>query len=179
MILSLAATALVLAVTPAAWAGRAADVAVQPVEGSQGPAVRRVVVRAVRARGWRVTTQIPKAAGTGQYYTWAREVGLRAFVSTEVENLGRRQRATFLVWSGHSGSIVGRWTVTASAGQLPRAVARGFGPRLGRSLRRAKLPPEWRQLGPGPVQRIDAGIAQDEDIRAYHAGRRRSRLLLR
>jgi hypothetical protein len=138
------------------------------------------VARAVRARGLRVTTEIPRAEGTGQYYTWARELGLKAFVSSELENLrGRRQRATFLVWSGHSGGIVGRWTVTAGAAQLPRAVARGFWPRLGPSLRRAQVPPEWRQLGPGPTQHIDAGLAQDESIRAVHAGRRRTPLMLR
>ena len=179
MILSLTAAAVAMTVAPPARAERRADVAVQPIDGAEGRVLRRIVVRAVRARGWRVTTEIPKAAGTGQYYTWAREAGLRAFVSSELESLGRRQRATFLVWSGHDGGIVGRWTVTASTRQLPRIVARGFGPRLGASLRRAQLPPEWRQLSPGPTQRINAGIAQDEAISGVHAGRRHARLLMR
>jgi hypothetical protein len=181
VIASLAATTLAVTVVAPAHAARRAYVAVQPIDGPPGgPQLRKVVVRTVRARGMRVTTEIPKAEGTGQYYTWARELGLKAFVSSELETLrGRRQRATFLVWSGHNGAIVGRWTVTAAAAQLPRAVARGFWPRLGPSLRRAQVPPEWRQISPGPTQRINAGLAQDEDIRAVHAGRRRTPLLLR
>jgi hypothetical protein len=172
----LAATAT-LAGPGSAWARP--EVAIQPIDGASGPAVRKVVVRAVRAHRMGVTTGVPKAAGTGQYYTWAREAGLRAFVSSEVENLGRRRRATFLVWSGHNGGIVGRWTVTARKEQLPTAVARGFWARLGPSLRKSRLPAEWRPVGPGPTQRIDAGLAQDEDVRGYHAGRRRTSLLLR
>ena len=88
---------------------------------------------------------------------------------------GRRQRATVLVWSGHDGAIVGRWSVVAASAQLPRVVARGFWPHLGRSFRRAKLPPEWRQMTPGPTQRIDAGIASDDSITGLHVGRRRPR----
>ena len=178
VIASLAAIALAATAIQPAQAARRAYVAVQPIDG--GSSLRKVIVRAVRARGMRVTTEIPKAEGTGQYYTWARELGLKAFVSSELETLrGRRQRATFLVWSGNTGGIVGRWTVTAGAAQLPRAVARGFWSRLGPSLKRAQVPPEWRQIGPGPTQRINAGLAQDEDIRAVHAGRRRTPLMLR
>ncbi|HEY0709588.1 MAG TPA: hypothetical protein VGG33_22445 [Polyangia bacterium] len=142
------------------------DVAVQPVVGESRGLIRRQIARTVRAKGMRVTTEVPQAEGTGQYYTWARELGLRAFITGEVESLGRRRRATFLVWSGHNGSVVGRWTVTAPAKQLPRAVARGFWPRLGRSFKRAQLPPEWRQpkMTPGPTLRIDAGLAQDETV---------------
>lgn len=168
--------AAVVAPSPASAAQRPA-VSVQPVEGAKGAAqVRRIVARTVRARGLRVTTEIPKAAGTGQYYTWARELGLRAFVTGELVQLSRkRQRATFLVWSGHDGAVVGRWSVTAPERLLPKAVARGFWPRLGRSFKRAHVPPEWREYGPGPTQRIDAGFAQDESITGYHAGRRRLR----
>ncbi len=156
----------------------------QPVDGVRvdGPgknAVRRAVVRSVRSRGLRVTTDIPKAQGTGQYYTWAREVGLKAFVSSEVIQIGRRRRATFLVWSGHDGAVVGRWTVSARPQELPRVVARGFWPRLGPSFRKAQVPPEWRQIGPGPTQRIDAGRGDDETIAGHHLNRRRRPLSLR
>jgi hypothetical protein len=154
------------------------DVSVQPVVGENRGVIRRQIARTVRARGLRVTTEVPLAEGTGQYYTWARELGLRAFVTGEVETIGRRQRATFLVWSGHNGSVVGRWSVTAPASRLPRAVARGFWPKLGRSFKRAHLPPEWRQpkLTPGPTLRIDAGLAQDESVEGRRfASRRRVR----
>lgn len=161
--------ALVVVATPSRVLARA-EVSVQPLTGAPGTQLlRREVAKVVRQRGLRVTTRVPQAEGTGQYYTWARELGLRAFVSGEVESLGRRRRATFLVWSGHTGSVVGRWTVTAPAKRLPRAVARGFWPRLGRSLRRAQLPDEWRQRDmlapPGPTLRIDAGLAEDESVR--------------
>jgi hypothetical protein len=179
MLLLLAVGALAGGVSRSAVAARKPEIAVQPVEGRGGQVLRRVLVRTVRARGLRVTTEIPKAEGTGQYYTWAREVGLRAFVSSELENLGRRQRATFLVWSGSSGGVVGRWTVTAPTKKLPRAVARGFWRRLGTSFRRAQLPPEWRQMAPGPTQRINAGLAQDEAIGGTRAGRRQISPLLR
>jgi hypothetical protein len=157
---------------------RRPEVAVQPVVGGSGEVaqkVRREIARSVRSRGLRVTTDIPRAEGTGQYYTWAREAGLRAFVSTELMGRGRRQRATLLVWSGHDGAIVGRWSVVAAKDNLPRVVGRGFWPHLGRSFRRAKLPPEWRQMTPGPTQRIDAGLASDDSITGLHVGRRRPR----
>jgi hypothetical protein len=155
------------------------EISVQPVVGESRGTLRKQVARTVRARGLRVTTEVPLAEGTGQYYTWARELGLRAFVTGEVESLGRRRRATFLVWSGHNGSIVGRWTVTAPAKQLPRAIARGFWSHLGRSFRRAYLPPEWREqkVTPGPTMYIDAGLAQDGSVegRRFASSRRRGR----
>jgi hypothetical protein len=154
------------------------EVAVQPVVGGTSAVatkVRREIARSVRRRGLRVTTDVPQAEGTGQYYTWAREAGLRAFVSTEVMGRGKRQRATLLVWSGHDGAIVGRWSVVAPSARLAQVVGRGFWPHLGRSLRRTKLPPEWRQIGPGPTQYIDAGLASDDTITGLHVGRRRPR----
>ncbi|HEY0712911.1 MAG TPA: hypothetical protein VGF45_09575 [Polyangia bacterium] len=180
-LLRLAAAFLAAGVTVSAASEAFArpEISVQPVVGEVRGQIRRQVARTVRARGLRVTTEVPAAEGTGQYYTWARELGLRAFVTGEIEKLGRRQRATFLVWSGHNGSVVGRWTVTAPAKQLPRAIARGFWPRLGRSFKRAYLPPEWRQqkLPPAPTMRIDAGYAQDESVegRRFASGRRRIR----
>jgi hypothetical protein len=152
-------------------------VSIQPVHGTGGPQVRATVLRLVRRKGYRVTTGVPHATGTGQYYTWAREAGLTAFVATELVPVGRRgqrRRATFLVWSGHDGSIVGRWTVTAPARALPGAVARGFWRHLGRALVRAEPPPEWRQMSPGPTLRIDASSSHDGDIggKGVYAGRR-------
>jgi hypothetical protein len=148
-------------------------VSVQPVVGPGGPQVRATVLRLVRRKGYRVTTGVPRATGTGQYYTWAREAGLTAFVASELVPLGRsgrRQRLTFLVWSGHDGSVVGRWTVTAHARALPRAVARGFWRHLGRALARAEPPAEWRQMSPGPTLRIDASASHDGAISGKTAG---------
>ena len=148
------------------------QVSVQPMSGPAGPQVRATVVRIVRRKGLRVTTGIPQASGTGQYYTWAREVGVKAFVAADLERRGKRERATFLVWSGNSGSIVGRWTVTARTGALNQVVARGFWRHLGRAVRRAQAPVEWRDMAPGPTLRINAAARHDGEIVGMHAGRR-------
>jgi hypothetical protein len=171
---SAVATALVSLSLPAPLlAARAPMVSVQPLEGRNGERVRREVARVVRGRRFRVVTEVPKASGTGQYYTWARELGLTAFVVGELQSLGRRQRVTFLVWSGHDGSVVGRWTVTAASEKLPTTVARHFWRRLGPALRRARAPGEWRDPGPGPTIRIDASSRQDDDIVGVDVRRRR------
>ncbi len=163
---------VLLAPVPA-QAARAKMVSVQPLEGRNGERVRREVARVVRGRRFRVVTEVPKATGTGQYYTWARELGLTAFVVGELVNLGQRQRVTFLVWSGHDGSVVGRWTVTASSSKLPTTVARHFWRRLGPALRRARPPGEWIEPPPGPTIRIDASSRQDDDIVGADIRRRR------
>src|SRR5687767_11076131 len=91
LIFAIAALALAMLAAPAALARP--RVSVQPIEGVGGAAVRATVVRVVRRKGMRVTTGIPRAEGTGQYYTWAREVGVKAFVAGELETRGKRQRA--------------------------------------------------------------------------------------
>ena len=153
--------------SPPALAARG-RVSVQPMTGEGAPRLRAQVVRLCRSKGMRVYTEIPTASGTGQYYTWAREVGLTAFVTGELHTVGRRKRATFLVWSGHNGSVVGRWSVTATPAALPQAVARGFWTRLRPAFMRAKPPAEWRELGPGPTMRINAGASYDGDIAGSH-----------
>jgi hypothetical protein len=170
---ALAGSLVFLAAPERLWASRARMVSVQPLEGQNGARVRREVARVVRGRRFEVVTEVPKASGTGQYYTWARELGLTAFVVGELVNLGRRQRATFLVWSGHDGSVVGRWTVTAPADKMPTTVARHFWRNLGRALRRARPPGEWIEPSPGPTIRIDASSHQDEDIAGVDLRRRR------
>ena len=134
----------------------------------------------MRARGLRVTTEIPKAEGTGQYYTWAREVGLRAFVSSELETLGRRQRATFLVWSGSQWrrrrTLDGDRAHQAAAPDGGAGILAATGPFLSPGPAAARMARKW---GPGPTQRINAGLAQDEVIGGTRAGRRRISPLLR
>ena len=173
--LSFAIAVLALAMLAAPAALARPRVSIQPIEGVGGAQVRATVVRVVRRKGLRVTTGIPRAEGTGQYYTWAREAGVKAFVAGELETRGRRQRATFLVWSGNSGSVVGRWTVAGRTGTLPRQVARGFWRHLGRAVARAQPPAQWREMSPGPTLRINAGSRFDGDIVGSlpaHAGRR-------
>ena len=132
--LRFAIAVLALATLSASAAEARPRVSIQPIEGVGGAQVRATVVRVLKRKRLRVTTGIPRAEGTGQYYTWAREAGVKAFVAGELETRGQRQRATFLVWSGNSGSVVGRWTVVGRTGQLPRQVARGFWRHLGRAV---------------------------------------------
>jgi hypothetical protein len=170
---ALAAGGLSLASPGPALAARAPMVSVQPLEGRNGARVRQEVARVVRGRRYRVVTEVPSATGTGQYYTWARELGLTAFVVGELVEVGRRQRVTFLVWSGHDGSVVGRWTVSATREKLPATVAKNFWRRLGPALRRARPPREWTEPPPGPTIRIDASSRQDDDIMGVDIRRRR------
>ena len=137
-----------------------------PSRASAGAAVRATVVRVVRRKGLRVTTGIPRAEGTGQYYTWAREVGVKAFVAGELETRGQRQRATFLVWSGNSGSIVGRWTVVGRTGQLPVRWPAGSGATWGGP---------WRGRSPRHrLARAGAGThLADQRRLCFRRGRRR------
>ena len=171
--LSIAAAAVLFTAVPAARAARA-RVSVQPIAGEGGAKVRDEVARVCRRRGYRVFTEIPAASGTSQYYTWAREADLTAFVSGELESVGRRQRATFLVWSGRTGAVTGRWSVTAPPAELRRAVGRDFWRRLGRAMQRARPPAHLRNLSPGPTIRIDASSIHDGEVAGSHySGRRR------
>ena len=83
-------------------------VSVQPLEGRNGERVRREVARVVRGRRFRVVTEIPKATGTGQYYTWARELGLTAFVVGELIRAWAAASAS-PSWSGRGTTA--RWWV--------------------------------------------------------------------
>jgi hypothetical protein len=140
-------------------------IAVTPFEGPNGTALRAEVVRVVRSRGFRTETDLGKASGTGQYFTWAQERGLAAFVAGDLETFGKkRQRLTFLVWNGHDTSVLGRWTVTGTMKQLPRTIAREFWKRLGPALQRAEAPGGSTPLPPAPPMRIDASSAYDDNV---------------
>jgi hypothetical protein len=160
--------ALLLAVaSPAPAARRSSEgrgrlVSIQPFEGAGGEQLRRLLVRQTRARGFRVSTSIPRVDGTVQYVLLAREHDLAAFVTGDLEPRDptpatRRRSITFLVWNGSTGSVLARWTVTAPPKQLPRAVARGFWRRLGPALVTAHAPPLPLDRSPAPTMFIDAG----------------------
>jgi hypothetical protein len=137
-------------------------VAVQPIAGNVGPALRAQISRILQQRGVRVLTSLPAVSGTSQYPEMASEHRLAAFVVTDVTERGHSANVTFLVW--HSdGSVAGRWSVWASDKKLPRAVAKGFWKQLGRPLSECKAPPR-EDLGPAPPMRIDAGSPLDEPI---------------
>ncbi|MES1204388.1 MAG: hypothetical protein ABUS79_00490 [Pseudomonadota bacterium] len=166
------------AMSPPAVAARAAKgtrgrgakvVAVQPVDGPNTDSTRNLrslVVRIVRGRGFRPMTSLPRYESTGHYPGLARDHHLNAFVTTEVEDRGRWQRVTFLVWDGVSGSIRGRWTASAPANTLPRTVGRGFWTHLGPALKKASAPPLSPFNDQAAPMRIDASDGMDEPIAA-------------
>jgi len=137
-------------------------VAVQPIAGNVGPALRAQITRILKSKGMRVLTSLPAASGTSQYPDMASENRLAAFVVTDVTERGHSANVTFLIW--HSdGSVAGRWSVWASDKKLARTVAKGFWKQLGGPLSECKAPPS-ADPGPAPPMRIDAGDPLDEPI---------------
>jgi hypothetical protein len=137
-------------------------VAVQPIAGNAGTTVRGTVTRIVRLHGYHTLTTLPAYEGTGQYPGLARENNVRAFVTADLEERGSRRALTFLVWSGSTGSVVGRWSVAAPGPGLLAAIDAGFWRNLGPALVRAKAPPS-SELDEAPPVRIDA-VSEDDAI---------------
>lgn len=144
------------AAAPVAHVRPGLRVSVQPFEGELGPALRGQVARLLRGHGCRVVTTLPRVAGTGQYPGLARDHRLAAFVTGDLEEGRGRQSITFLVWDGASGSVLGRWTTSAAAKKLPKAVAKGFWKALGPRFEGAQAPPS-DELEPAPPMYVDAG----------------------
>jgi hypothetical protein len=143
--------------------GSGARVAVQPFDGEVGPALRDDVVRTLRSRGYRIITSIPRADGTGPYLSLAQDHQLTAFVTGDVETHRSRQSITFLVWSGATASVVGRWSATAPPKRLRRTVARGFWKHLSKALAAAQAPPRPELEQAAPMY-IDASYGNDAPI---------------
>ena len=138
----------------------AGRVSVQPFDGDVGPALRDDVVRALRVHGFHTITSIPRTGGTGPYLSLAQEHNLSAFVTGDVEARGSRRSITFLVWSGATASVIGRWSAAAGQKQIRRAVARGFWKHLAKALAAAQAPPR-NEFAPAPPLYIDASYADD------------------
>jgi hypothetical protein len=151
-------TALVLVLATseqALGAAAAARVSIQPLDGAIGSSLRQQIARLVRGHGFQVVTSIPRVDGTGQYLALARDHRLTAFFCGDLEEHRTRQTLTLLVWDGAEGSVLGRWSASGPARQLPKLLAKGFWKHLGSALERAKAPPS-DTLAPAPPLRIDA-----------------------
>jgi hypothetical protein len=133
-----------------------AKIAVQPLEGTNGPALRALVSRIVRGRGFRAVTNVPRQDGTGQYPQLARDGHLTAFVTGDLEEKGKWASVTFLVWNGLTGSVLGRWTASAPVATLGNAVGKGFWRHLGPAMKKAEAPPLPLDQQQAPAMRIDA-----------------------
>jgi hypothetical protein len=137
-------------------------IAVQPISGTMGPALRGQLARLLQQKGFRVLMSLPPASGTSQYPGMAHDNRLAAFVVTDVTEHGHSATVTFLVWHSE-GEVVDRWTVWAPDKKLWRAVAKGFWLHLGRALSDCKAPPS-DDLAPPPPMHINAGDPLDEPI---------------
>lgn len=154
-------------------AAAAPRVAVQPFSGPrpENEQVRRIVARIVAKHGFRVLTSIPAVSGTGQYPQLARDKDVKAFVVADTDVRGQRVSATFLIWQGVDGSVVGRWEMAASKKKLAQIIGKGFWKRLGPAVEKAMAPPST-YLPPAPTVRIDASSPYDDDLRGRRLGSR-------
>lgn len=145
-------------------------IAVQPVDcpthaNMNMAALRALVVRIVRGRGFRTVTSLPRYEGTAQYPGLARDHHLAAFVTADLEERGSTwQRITFLVWNGATGSVLGRWSASGQSTTLGRTVGRGFWAHLGPALAKAEAP-GGPGLAPAPTMRIDASDRDADNAR--------------
>jgi hypothetical protein len=152
--------------------GNGAKVSVQPFGGPNAEPLRgaeplrALIARIVRGRGFRAMTTLPHYEGTGQYPGLARDHHLAAFVTADLEERGNWQRITFLVWNGLTGSILGRWTTSAPAPVLARAVGRGFWQHLGPAMLKAEAPALPLELQQAAPIRIDASASNDSTSHA-------------
>jgi hypothetical protein len=150
-------------------------VAVQPEESGGGPSVRDQVARIVRAKGFRVNLAMPAATGTTQYVIWAREHAVTAFVVTELQTWGKGKygKATFLVWNGVDGAVIGRWSVSSPMKKMWKAIAKDFWKRLGPALEFAQPPDSEVPVGEAPPMEIDASSSYDDSVVSSGGFRRR------
>jgi hypothetical protein len=139
-----------------------ARVSVQPFNsrGDLGPVLREQISRLLRARGYQVVTMLPRVGGTGQYLTLAKDNRLTAFVTADLEEGRHRSCVTFLLWDGATGSVQGRWSVSAAAKRLPKAIAKGFWKYFGPRFEGVQPPPS-DVLEPAPPMYVNAGTPLD------------------
>jgi hypothetical protein len=141
---------------PAARVPPGLRVAVQPINGELGPKMQGQIARLLRGRGCRVVTSLPRVGGTGQYLTMARDHRLAAFVAADIQEGRHRHSITFLVWDGASGSVRGRWSISAAPKNLQKAIAKGFWKALGPRFEGVQAPPS-DHLAPAPPMYVNAG----------------------
>ncbi|HVZ70989.1 MAG TPA: hypothetical protein VHJ20_01330 [Polyangia bacterium] len=154
----LAALSATPAVAQPAHAG--ARVSVQPIEGEHGESVRGQIARLLRGHGYRAVANLARVSGTGQYPELARDNKLTAFVTADLEEGRHRAAITFLVWDGATGSVQGRWSVSAAPKGLGKAIAKGFWKALGSKLD-ALEPPPSDELEPAAPMYVNAGEPLD------------------
>ena len=147
---------LVARAGPVAAQAASARVAVQPLDGTAGAALRQQISRLVRGHGFQVLTSIPRVRGTAQYPEIARDHRLAAFVTCDLEEHRTRRTLTILIWDGARGDVLGRWSASGSAKAVAKALAKGFWKHLGPALEKAQAP-ESDEVAPAPPMRIDAG----------------------
>jgi hypothetical protein len=135
-------------------------VSVHPFGGDLGPALQSQIARILKGHGFRVMTTLPRVSGTGQYLTLAKDNRLTAFVTGDLEEGKRRDTITFLLWDGATGSVQGRWSVSAAPKKLPKAIAKGFWKTFGPRFEGLQPPPS-DELEPAAPMYVNAGEPLD------------------
>jgi hypothetical protein len=132
-------------------------VAVLAFDGDGSGPVRKQVIRALRARGFRVNAGLRPVDSAGQYREMAETLGLAAYLDGEIRTDGDLGSATIRVRSGRTGTHVLTATFTADRRKLGAEVGKDLWRRLGPVLAQASADasrPHKREHTP---MRINAG----------------------
>lgn len=136
--------------------------------GDDAGAVRRQVLRVLRAKGLRVNAGLRPVDSAEQYREMATTLGLVAYVHGEVNGDGDDESATIHVRGGRTGLRIASATFSGGRRELPGNVGKELWPQMGGAFARAcndAGKPRKNERGP---MRINAGtpiedtpVAQD------------------
>jgi hypothetical protein len=134
-----------------------AKVAVMAFSGGDAEAVRRQVLRVLRAKGLKVNAGLRPVDSAEQYREMAGALGLVAYVHGEVSGDGDDESATIHVRGGHSGLRIASATFSGARRELPGNVGKELWAQIGGAFARAcndASKPRKSERGP---MRINAG----------------------
>jgi hypothetical protein len=112
-------------------------VAVLAFAGDGSGPLRQQVIRALRAKGFRVNAGLRSVDSPSQYREMADALGLCAYLDGEVHSEGDLRSATIRVRSARTGQHVMTATFSADRRKLPGEVGKGLWRRLGPVLAQA------------------------------------------
>jgi hypothetical protein len=132
-------------------------VAVFLFDGDGAPSLRARVVRLLRARGLKVTTNLRPVDSAEQYREMADALNLAAFLDGEASEDGDQASVTIYLRSGVSGLRIASATLASARRTLPGELDKSLWPQLGPPLARVCVEaakPRKREREP---MRIEAG----------------------
>jgi hypothetical protein len=132
-----------------------AKVAVMAFSGDGAEAVRRQVLRVLRAKGLRVNAGLRPVDSAEQYREMASALGLRAYVHGEVNGDGDDGSATIHIRGGHNGQRIASATFTGGHRELSGNVGKELWPQMGGAFARACS--DGNKPGKFTPMRVNAG----------------------